>query len=119
MIKTCIYRSPCSVSGGDCGQASAECKAGPDINDSLILTEEAARARGLAEIDRQYSNRLITSGNLYLVPWISPGNLIQIDDAEEGPSLGYLLAFSMTVSRDGHKLATATSSLKVEKQYDD
>jgi len=119
MINVCVYRQPCSVPGSDCSEGSELCKTGPDISDALIVTEEAARARGQAEIDESYTNRKIISGSVYLIPWIQPGSIINVTDVQKGSYNALLRTMSITISRNSKNKVTATSAIQFEKHYDD
>lgn len=119
MINVCVYRSPCVIPDSDCSGGSELCKTGPDVSDALIVTEEAARARGQAEIDESYTNRKLISGSVYLIPWIQPGSIINVTDVQVGSYNALLRAMSVTISRNSKNEVTATSSIQFEKHYDD
>lgn len=118
-INVCAYRNPCSLIGEDCSDGTDLCKSGEPISDSMIVTEEAARERGRGEIDRVYTDRMLISGNLYLIPWIQPGSIVSIQDTEYGTYKAMLRGFSISFSRGGHKKITATASVQLERKLDE
>ncbi|BDD88692.1 hypothetical protein [Desulfofustis limnaeus] len=75
-------------------------KPGPPIGDPLIVTEQVAVARGIAEIDHACSDRLISTAVCGLVGWIAPGSygLLELD---EGARPGLLTGYEITVTLDG------------------
>lgn len=119
MINVCVFRNPCTVTGSNCSGGSDLCRTGPDISDALLVTDEAAKERGKAEIDESYTNRKIVTGNIYLRPWIQPGSILHITDVEEGEYRAMLRGMSVNISRDDKDKITATASIQFEKHYDD
>lgn len=87
---------------------------GPDISSPLILSEDAAVARGTAEIDKNCSNRAMVQLQSWMIPWLSPGEVVQVTDHEEGQYLAMVDTHAITLTRSGREF-TADSNLIVEK----
>jgi hypothetical protein len=97
-----VFRSP-----GD--------RTGPEINDSLISTDEAARERGRIEIDRNSTPRELVTLNLPLTAWVQPGLLAEIQDADGGSWRGLVTGCSLVIGRDGDNM-TAEQVVTLERE---
>lgn len=89
---------------------------GPDISSPLITSEPVAVARGLAEIDYNYSNRRMMSVTAHLVPWIAPGEIVHVTDHEEGVYRAMVDRVAMTITRGEDGAMTAQSHLVLERR---
>lgn len=69
-----------------------------DVVDSLINTEEVARARGQSVIDENCSNRIQVSGSGPYTGWLEPGRLAETRDAELGSRRGMVRDFTLSIS---------------------
>ena len=88
-------------------------KPGPTISDNLILTEAVARARGIAEIDQEYTDRRIVNGSCSLRNGINPGAVVEVQEAEESwKGMVKTIAYVFDIV-DGS--FTATMPLVIEK----
>jgi hypothetical protein len=91
-------------------------KPGPPISDPLIVTEQVAVARGIAEIDHACSDRIINIAVCGHVPWIPPGayGLLELD---EGARAGMLTGYEITVKLEGESY-TIDTVLTLESEDD-
>lgn len=82
-------------------------KPGPPIADPLIVSEQVAAPRGIAEIDHACSDRIINTAACGHVPWIAPGSygLLELD---EGARAGMLTGYEITVQLDGESYTIDT-----------
>ena len=81
---------------------------GPDISDSLLSTEEAARERGRVEIDSSYSNRKMTTCTIQELTFIQPGSILGIVGLSSS-SNGILRSTTIRISRNSQNLEVSTS----------
>lgn len=80
-------------------------KQGPDISDSLLVTEPPARERGRNEIDANFSNREYISSNGPLSTFMRPGSIIEVADSEQQTWRGMIrsCAIKITASAGGYE----------------
>ena len=90
-------------------------RTGPEINDSLIATDEAARERGRIEIDRNSTPRELVTLTLPLQSWVQPGVLAEIQDADGGSWRGLVTGCTLSISRDGDSI-TAEQIVTLERE---
>jgi len=91
-------------------------KQGPDIVDSLLVTEQAGVARGRREIDYHSSNRNQKRGNCPLLPYMPTGSLMAVTEAG-GSYRGKLQSYSVTVdiNEDGRDFSM-TTAISIERE---
>lgn len=82
-------------------------KPGQPIADPLIVNEQVAVARGIAEIDHACSDRIINTVACGHVVWIAPGSygLLELD---EGARPGMLTGYEITVQLEGESYTIDT-----------
>lgn len=122
MIQVRVVLSPCAIdeTDPDTGELvpNGYCKSGGEIVDPLITSEEVARVRGIQELQKRVSNRVLMTGTTKLHSWQQPGQIVDIMDNQLGHIKGYLESFSINISRQGSN-AAATSSVRIEREEND
>jgi hypothetical protein len=88
---------------------------GPEINDSLLTTEEAGRERGRVEIDRNSTPRDLVSLTLPGTRWLAPGSLVEVQDLESATWRGQVMRCRLATSRDDQGV-TATTTIEIERE---
>ncbi len=90
-------------------------KKNPDtITDPLILTAEAARARGQRELDATTPGSLIATTGYLNDDHVEPGAVVEVTDIEEQSYRGRVQRSAITISKSGNNFS-ATQSLEVFK----
>lgn len=97
---------------GECREEDAALNWGDVISDALLVTEEAAIARGTQEVDTEFSNRTDFTVKTYKTTFIQPGTLIGIVD-NNNQANGQLQGITINISRSPDSF-TAESNLSVE-----
>lgn len=95
-----------------CNESDSALNWGPDISDSLLTTEEAARERGIAEINATYTNRKDITVKNATTNFVSPGTFAGLA-AETYQIHGIVQSISIQISREGDKME-ANSTVQLE-----
>lgn len=89
-------------------------KAGTDIADSLLTTNEAARERGRVEIDSACSNRQSVTITGPLLQYIQPGALVAVLETEVEQYNAQVTGWDLRITRDGTSIE-ADQTVTVER----
>jgi len=65
---------------GECSELDPNLNWGDDISDVLLINEGIALERGRVEIDKGYTNRIDSSVSIAPLTFISPGDLVGVDE---------------------------------------
>lgn len=92
-------------------------KAGPDIVDVLLTTEEAAKHRARAEINHNSSSRKSINGNGPKNTLMYPTKLVEVIK-KRARYKGILVMYSRSYNRDGNQF-TIDSAVTIEAKIPD
>ncbi len=96
MINVIVQRSPADNQG-------------PDITNALISTDTVAIAHGTAEIDENYSDRIIVSGSMPLHAYIEPGTIVRVIDLQLGTYTAMVETYSCSIQTSNGRIAAITN----------
>lgn len=117
MISVNVYRFPCVCSevGGEI-VPTEECISGPDINDSMIETQDVAIVRGTSEINNNDSHRVRVSGLTFYNEFHRPGSLCNFSDLESGNFNTVVEKSAIIIKKSSRDKYTADLNIQLERE---
>lgn len=118
MISVNVTRIPCVCYEDEYGEivASEECFSGPNISDSLILTEAVAVARGTSLINQNSTDRVRVSGDMHLDDYMKPGTRCLFSDSEKGDFNSIILQSSIDIRKNKKGSYNAEIKIQLERE---
>lgn len=92
-------------------------KQGDDISDTLLTTVPVALARGMAEIDKTFSNRAIVTMTGPLSEYIEWGSVVEVMDSQQQIWRGMVTATEISFGM-GQEGMSCDITLTIEREYD-
>jgi hypothetical protein len=89
-------------------------KRGPDIIDSVLITDAVCRARGTREIDYASTNRMDEQGNCPLHAYMETGKIVNVTN-DQGSYRGKLKSYSFIIDINGSDFL-CTSAVTIERE---